>query len=93
MQWNWRWPRPGVKTFVAAVLQGNYPVLRVLSDAGLAVRRQHSDGVLDVSMAVPPNAALDEASVYLDAVAGRDPSRRGASFPPGHVPTIARDWL
>ena len=86
MQWNWRWPRPGGEDFVAEVLQGNYPVLRVLSDAGLAVRRQHSDGVLDVSMAVPPNAALDEASVYLDAVAGRDPSRRGAAVPARSLP-------
>ena len=62
----------GVKTFVAEVLPDNYRVLRVLGDAGLAVRRRHADGVVDVSMPVPLNVALSEASAYLDAVGGWD---------------------
>ena len=62
----------GVKVLVADVLPDNYTVLRVLSDAGLAVRRKYADGVVELSMPVPRNAALGEASTWLDAVAGRD---------------------
>ena len=62
----------GVLLLVADVLPDNYTVLRVLSDTGLAVRRKLADGVVELSMPVPPNAALGEASTYLDAVADRD---------------------
>ena len=62
----------GVKVLAADVLPRNHAVLRVLSDAGLAVRRKLADGVVELSMPVPPNAALGEASPYLDAVAGRE---------------------
>ena len=62
----------GVKALVADVLPDNYAVLRVLSDAGLAVRRRYADGVVELSMPVPRNAALGEASTWLDAVADRD---------------------
>ena len=79
----------GVETFVAEVLPDNYPVLRVLGDAGLAVRRQYDDGVVDVSMPVPPNAALGEASVYLDAVGGRDMHADVASLEPLLAPRSA----
>ena len=79
----------GVKTFVAEVLPDNYPVLRVLGDAGLTVRRRYGDGVVDVSMLVPPNAALDEASPYLDAVAGRDLHAGVASLEPLLAPRSA----
>ena len=72
----------GVKVLVADVLPDNYPVLRVLSDAGLAVRRKYADGVVEVSMPVPRNAALGEASTWLDAVAGRDKQADVASLEP-----------
>jgi len=62
----------GVKVFAAEVLPDNYPVLRVLGDAGLTVRRRSGNGVVELSMPVPENAALGEASGYLDAVAGRE---------------------
>ena len=62
----------GVKILVAEVLPDNYAVLGVLSDAGLAVRRRSGNGVVELSMPVPANAALGEASAYLDAVAGRE---------------------
>ena len=62
----------GVKALVADVLPDNYAVLRVLSDAGLAVRRRYADGVVELAMPVPRNAALGEASTWLDAVADRD---------------------
>jgi acyl-CoA synthetase (NDP forming)/GNAT superfamily N-acetyltransferase len=79
----------GVKTFVAEVLPDNYPVLRVLSDAGLTVRRRYANGVVDLSMPVPPNAALGEASAYLDAVASRDLHADVASLEPLLAPRSA----
>jgi acyl-CoA synthetase (NDP forming)/GNAT superfamily N-acetyltransferase len=71
-----------VKVLVADVLPDNYPVLRVLSDAGLAVRRRLGNGVVELSMPVPPNAALGEASTYLDAVAHREKLADVASLEP-----------
>ena len=72
----------GVKVLVADVLPDNYPVLRVLSDAGLAVQRQYADGVVELSMPVPRNAAVGEASSWLDAVAGREKQADVASLEP-----------
>jgi acyl-CoA synthetase (NDP forming)/GNAT superfamily N-acetyltransferase len=71
-----------VKVLVADVLPDNYPVLRVLSDAGLAVRRKFGNGVVELSMPVPPNTALGEASTYLDAVAHREKQADVASLEP-----------
>ena len=71
-----------VKVLVADVLPDNYPVLRVLSDAGLAVRRRLGNGVVELSMPVPPTTALGEASTYLDAVAQRDKQADVASLEP-----------
>jgi acyl-CoA synthetase (NDP forming)/GNAT superfamily N-acetyltransferase len=71
-----------VKVLVADVLPDNYPVLRVLSDAGLAVRRKLGNGVVELSMPVPPNTALGEASTYLDAVAQREKQADVASLEP-----------
>ena len=71
-----------VKVLVADVLPDNYPVLRVLSDAGLAVRRRLGNGVVELSMPVPPNTALGEASTYLDAVADREKQADVASLEP-----------
>ena len=72
----------GVKTLVADVLPGNYPVLHVLADAGLTVRRRIGGGVIEISMPVPDNAALGEASAYLDAVAAREKNADVASLAP-----------
>ena len=72
----------GVQVLVADVLPDNYTVLRVLSDAGLAVRRKFADGVVKLSMPVPRNAALGEDSTWLDAVGGRDKQSDVASLEP-----------
>jgi acyl-CoA synthetase (NDP forming)/GNAT superfamily N-acetyltransferase len=72
----------GVRVFAAEVLPDNYAVLHVLSDSGLAVRRRSGDGVVELSMPVPPNVALGEASAYLDAVADRDKHADAASLEP-----------
>ena len=79
----------GVKVLDADVLPDNYPVMRVLSDAGLAVRRKLADGVVELSMPVPSNAALGEASTYLDAVAGREKLAGVASLEPMLAPRSA----
>ena len=79
----------GVKTFVAEVLPDNYPVLRVLSDAGLTVQRRYSSGVVELIIPIPPNAALDEASAYLAAVADRDLHADLASLEPLLAPRSA----
>jgi len=72
----------GVKTLVADVLPDNYPVLHVLADAGLTVRRRIGGGVVEISIPVPDNAALGEDSAYLDAVADRDEQANVASLAP-----------
>jgi succinyl-CoA synthetase alpha subunit/GNAT superfamily N-acetyltransferase len=72
----------GVEVLVAEVLPDSYAVLRVLSDAGLSARRRIADGVVELSMPVPRNAALGEASTYLDAVAGREKQADAASLEP-----------
>jgi GNAT superfamily N-acetyltransferase len=72
----------GVKTLVADVLPDNYPVLHVLADAGLTVRRRIGGGVIEISMPVPDNAALGEASAYLDAVGDREKRADVASLAP-----------
>jgi acyl-CoA synthetase (NDP forming)/GNAT superfamily N-acetyltransferase len=79
----------GVKALAADVLPGNYAVLRVLSDAGLAVRRRYADGVVELSMQIPRNAALGEASTWLDAVADRDKHAHVASMEPLLAPRSA----
>ena len=72
----------GVNVFVAEVLPDNRAVLQVLGDVGLAMRRRSGNGVIDLSLPIPPNAALGEASVYLDAVAGREQHADVASLEP-----------
>ncbi len=79
----------GVKVLAAEVLPGNYRVLRVLNDAGLAVRRTFDDGVVELTMPVPRNAALGEASTWLDAVADRDKHANVASLEPLLAPRSA----
>ena len=72
----------GVKDFTAEVLPGNSAVLQVLGDAGLDVRRRSGNGVVELSMLIPHSTALSEASLYLDAVAGRERRAAVASLEP-----------
>ncbi|HUK70722.1 MAG TPA: GNAT family N-acetyltransferase [Streptosporangiaceae bacterium] len=62
----------GVQVFTAQALPSNSAALRLVGDAGLAVQRRFDKGVVELSMLIPQSAALSEASVYLDAVAGRE---------------------
>ena len=79
----------GVRGLIAEALPGNSAVLRLLADSGLAVRRTSGNGMIELSMPVPPSAALGEASAYLDAVAGRDEHADAASLEPLLAPRSA----
>ena len=72
----------GVTTLTAEVLPDNYAVLHLLTDSGLALRRRSGDGVVELSMPIPRNAALGEDSAYLEAVAHRDKHADVASLEP-----------
>ena len=62
--------------FTADTLGENSGMLRVFTDAGLGVRRHWADGVAVVDIPIPRQPALIQASVYLEAVAGREGASR-----------------
>ncbi len=72
----------GVQVFTAETLAENAAMLRVFADAGLGVQRTLEDGVVELTMPIPRSAALGEASLYLDAVAGREQRADVASLEP-----------
>ena len=76
----------GVRVFTASALPENIAMLRVFADAGLTVTRRMDEGVIELSMPIPRSAALSEASVYLDAVAGREQRADVASLEPLFAP-------
>jgi len=58
--------------FSAETLADNSAMLRVFSDAGLGVLRHWADGVVELSIPIPRQAALSQHSPYLEAVADRE---------------------
>ena len=79
----------GVRVLTAEALPDNSAVLRLLADSGLAVRRKSGAGMVELSMPVPQNPALGEASAYFDAVAGRDEHADAVSLEPLLAPRSA----
>ena len=79
----------GVRVLTAQALPENSAVLRLLADSGLAVRRKSGAGMVELSMPVPQNPALGEASAYVDAVTGRDEHADAASLAPLLAPRSA----
>ncbi|MEP7023257.1 MAG: GNAT family N-acetyltransferase, partial [Actinomycetota bacterium] len=71
-----------LRTFTADTLGENSAMLRVFADAGLAVRRRVTHGVVELSIAIPRQAALDQDSTYLEAVAQREQRAGVASLIP-----------
>lgn len=67
----------------AETLPGNSAMLRVFGDAGLGVLRHWADGVVELSIPIPRQAALGQDSPYLDAVARREGRADVASL--GHL--------
>jgi acyl-CoA synthetase (NDP forming)/GNAT superfamily N-acetyltransferase len=62
----------GLTAFTAATLAENAAMLRVFADAGLPVRRQSADGVVDLTFPLPGDGDDQGLRHYLDSVARRD---------------------
>ena len=66
----------GLRAFKASALAENRSMLRVFADAGLPVRRQVSEGVVEVTFPLPAGDGGHSLDSYLDTVATRE-SRTG----------------
>ena len=81
-----------VETFVAETLSENTGMLRVFSDAGLPVRTRREDGVITITIPLPPDDDGLQFDAYLDTVAARERAANVASlrpvFQPGSVAVI-----
>jgi len=81
-----------IQTFSADVLAENTATLRVVTDAGLPVRRHYAGGVIELTFPLPREDAGTALDTYLDAVAARERSSDAASlrhvFAPGSVAVI-----
>ena len=81
-----------IRTFSAEVLAENTAMLRVVTDAGLPVRRHYAGGVIELMFPLPREDAGTALDTYLDAVAARERSSDAASlrhvFAPGSVAVI-----
>src|ERR1700733_13810657 len=81
-----------LEALTAETLQGNTGMLRVFSDAGLPVVRKREDGVVAITIPLPPDDAGRQLEDYLDTVAARERSANVASlrplFAPGSVAVI-----
>ena len=74
----------GISVFVAEVMSGNAPMLRVFADAGFAVSRSLDGGTTEVRLSIAPTQA------YRDAVDERDHVAVAASLAPFFSPrTVA----
>ncbi|HEX5189653.1 MAG TPA: GNAT family N-acetyltransferase [Streptosporangiaceae bacterium] len=62
----------GVRAFTAQTLADNVAMLRVFANAGLAARRQVSDGVIETTFPLPADDADQGLHSYLDSVAQRE---------------------
>ncbi len=60
-----------VTAFTAETMAENSAMLRVFGDAGLGVLRRWAGGAVELTIPIPRQAALGQASRYLEAVAGR----------------------
>ncbi|HWF80909.1 MAG TPA: GNAT family N-acetyltransferase, partial [Streptosporangiaceae bacterium] len=62
----------GVRAFTAQTLASNAAMLRVFAAAGLAARRQVSEGVIETTFPLPVDEANEQLQIYLDSVAMRE---------------------
>jgi acyl-CoA synthetase (NDP forming)/GNAT superfamily N-acetyltransferase len=62
----------GMHAFTAEVLTENSAMSRVLTDAGLAIQRRMSDGVVELSFPLPAEAGDSVSESYLESVAARE---------------------
>jgi acyl-CoA synthetase (NDP forming)/GNAT superfamily N-acetyltransferase len=71
---------------IAETLQENTGMLRVFSDAGLPVVSKREDGVVVITIPLPPDDAGRQLEDYLDTVAARERSANVASLRPVFAP-------
>ena len=71
-----------LRAFTAQTLAENSAMLRVFADAGLGVLRRWADGVVELTIPIPRQAALSQHSLYLETVAGREQRADVASLAP-----------
>jgi acyl-CoA synthetase (NDP forming)/GNAT superfamily N-acetyltransferase len=81
-----------LEALTAETLQENTDMLRVFADAGLPVVSKREDGVVGITIPLPPDDAGRQLEDYLDTVALRERSASVASlrpvFAPGSVAVI-----
>jgi acyl-CoA synthetase (NDP forming)/GNAT superfamily N-acetyltransferase len=75
-----------LEALTAETLQENTEMLRVFSDAGLPVLSKREDGVVGITIPLPPDDASRQLEDYLDTVAARERSANVASLRPVFAP-------
>jgi acyl-CoA synthetase (NDP forming)/GNAT superfamily N-acetyltransferase len=72
----------GIRAFTAETLSENADMLRVFAAAGLPARSTREDGVVTITIPLPPDDTSKELDEYLDTVALRERSANVASLRP-----------
>jgi acyl-CoA synthetase (NDP forming)/GNAT superfamily N-acetyltransferase len=75
-----------LEALTAETLLENTGMLRVFSDAGLPVISRREDGVVGITIPLPPDDAGQQLADYLDTVARRERSANVASLQPVFAP-------
>src|ERR1700733_13101450 len=75
-----------LEALTAETLRENTGMLRVFSDAGLPVVSKREDGVVAITIPLPPGDAGHQLEDYLDTVAARERSANVASLRPVFAP-------
>jgi acyl-CoA synthetase (NDP forming)/L-amino acid N-acyltransferase YncA len=75
-----------IESFTAETLSENISMLRVFSDAGLPARSTREEGVVTITIPLPPDDTGKQLEEYLDTVARRERSANVASLTPVFAP-------
>jgi acyl-CoA synthetase (NDP forming)/L-amino acid N-acyltransferase YncA len=75
-----------IESFTAETLSENTSMLRVFSDAGLPTHSTREDGVVTITIPLPPDDTGKQLEEYLDTVALRERSANVASLQPVFAP-------
>lgn len=76
----------GIESFTAETLSENISMLQVFSDAGLPTHSAREDGVVTITIPLPPDDTGKQLEEYLDTVALRERSANVASLQPVFAP-------
>jgi len=75
-----------IESFTAETLSENISMLRVFSDAGLPTHTRREEGVVAITIPLPPDDTGKQLEEYLDTVALRERSANVASLKPVFAP-------